>query len=129
MAELGLGFSAPASYALTSRQPLPLLLLEHFHFPCPVLLLCFLPSNHFCLHCQTVLSPRLEGPLLLVPLTPFHSPDVFSYLTYHGEHIAFHEQEVLVLFQLLSSPIVLHLQTQEGLRNNRGQREKLLDTF
>ena len=83
----------------------------------------------FCLGCQIVLSPKLQGPLLLVPLTPFPSPDVFSYPTHHGEHLASHEQEILVLFQLLSRPIVLHLQTHERLRNNRDQREKLEDIF
>lgn len=85
----------------------------------------------FCLSCQMVLFPKLQGPLLLAPLTPFPSPssNAFSYPTHHGEHVASHEQEILVLFQLLCSPIVLHLQTHEGLRNSRDQREKLEDIF
>jgi len=78
MAGLGLGFSSPASFTLTSRQPLSLPLLEHFRFPCPPLLLSFLPSQPSSALVVTESSPQnYKIRLLLIPFTPFPSPDVF----------------------------------------------------
>lgn len=89
----------------------------------------FSPPNHLLPWLSASCLPKtIRSP----PSCPSHSfpfPGCVFIATHNGEYVASQEQEVLVLFQILSSPIVLHLQTHKGLRNKTGQREKLEDVF